>query len=103
MAHEALVTRGPHGGPLFASLRGPRQTGCSLEAIDMTIHERNVREAYRRYKVGVLKRPLLLPRQYTTLSPVHVTPITVTDKIICSWDARSDGFAHRIGYFRPPR
>src|SRR5229473_4888761 len=29
-----LRTRGPHGGPLFASLRWPPHTGCTLEAID---------------------------------------------------------------------
>ena len=39
--------------PLFASLRWPPQTGDSLEALDMTVHERNVREAYRRFKTGL--------------------------------------------------
>jgi len=34
IASSFLVMRGPHGGPLFASLRWPRQTGCSLEALD---------------------------------------------------------------------
>src|SRR5262245_8439870 len=30
------------------------------------------------YKVGVLERPLLLPRRYPTLSPMPVTIITIT-------------------------
>jgi len=38
IAQQVLWTRGPHGGPLFASLRWPRQTECSSEAIDMTVH-----------------------------------------------------------------
>src|SRR4029453_730245 len=46
---EFLVMRGPHGDHLFASSLWPRHTGCSLEAIDMTVHERNRRGAYSRY------------------------------------------------------
>src|SRR5713101_332237 len=48
ITHQALVTRGPHSGHLFASLRRPRDTGCSLEAIDMTGHRGIVRGTYSR-------------------------------------------------------
>src|SRR5712691_13092330 len=34
-AAQFLVMRGPHGCHLFASLAWPRQTRCSLEAIDI--------------------------------------------------------------------
>jgi hypothetical protein len=34
------------------------------------------------HEVGVLKRPLLLPRRYTTLSSVPVTSITITERIL---------------------
>lgn len=34
------------------------------------------------HEVGVLERPLLLPRRYTTLSSVPVTSITITERII---------------------
>jgi hypothetical protein len=34
-AAQFLVMRGPHGCHLFASLEWPRQTRCSLEAIDI--------------------------------------------------------------------
>src|SRR6266446_3967257 len=37
IAASFLVMRGPHGGPLFASSFWPRYTGCSLEALDMTV------------------------------------------------------------------
>jgi len=37
IAHEVLVTRGAHSGHLFASLRGPRQTGYASEAIEITM------------------------------------------------------------------
>src|SRR2546428_5975138 len=42
---------------------------------------------------GVLEHPLLLPRRYTTLFPLPVTVITITKRILGSWDARSDGVA----------
>ena len=49
IASPCLVMRYPRGGPLFASLRWPRHTGCSSEAIDMTATRGIVREAYRRF------------------------------------------------------
>src|SRR5262249_39575540 len=47
-----LGTHGPHGGPLFASVRGPHHTGCSSAAMDMPMcgltQERGIQEVYRR-------------------------------------------------------
>jgi hypothetical protein len=40
IAAPFLMMRGPHGGPRFASSLWPRHTGCSLEAMDRTVHER---------------------------------------------------------------
>ena len=47
-----LRTRGPHGGPLFASLRWPHHTGCSLEAIDRPRCVSHQQGAYSRESEG---------------------------------------------------
>src|SRR5713101_5549593 len=60
--------RGLHGGHLFASSLWPRHTGCSLEAIDITVHERNHRGAYSRCipraKEQLIRRDLLHVASY---------------------------------------
>ncbi len=38
------------------------------------------------HEVGVLERPLLLPRRYTTLSPVPVTSILNKRLISSTWE-----------------
>src|SRR5438128_7816571 len=40
IAPQVRVTRGPHGGSLGASWRGPHHTGGSSAALAMTVHER---------------------------------------------------------------
>jgi hypothetical protein len=42
--------RCPPVSPLFASWPWLLHTGCSLEALDMTVHERNHERGYSRYK-----------------------------------------------------
>ena len=46
-----LVMRCSPVSPIFASLQWLLHTGCSLEAIDMTVHERNHERGDSRYKV----------------------------------------------------
>src|SRR5262249_28280465 len=42
------MMRCPPASPLCASWPWPRHIGCLLEALDMTVYEKNVREADRR-------------------------------------------------------
>src|SRR5919201_5107599 len=41
IASQGLVRRGPPVYPIFASCQRLLHTGCSLEALDRTVHERN--------------------------------------------------------------
>ena len=66
--------RGPPVHPLFASWPWLLHTGSSLDAIDLTVHERHYERRYRRYSVrhprGPLARRLHLavPGVLTTMS-----------------------------------
>src|SRR5215470_13761301 len=73
------------------SREGTARETSYLSYWEATLHEgtRTVRlQSLRRpptdppHADGVLERPVLLPRRYTTLSPVPVTLITITDKIV---------------------
>src|SRR5712691_5062440 len=51
--------RCPPVSPLFASWPWLLHTGCSLEALDMTVHERNHESGYSRYKLARLVYSML--------------------------------------------
>ena len=54
-----LVMRCSPVSPLFASWPWLLHTGCSLEALDMTVHERNRERGYSRYKILFVFETLL--------------------------------------------
>ena len=53
ITQQFLLTRGPHGSHLFASLKWHADIGCSLEAIDMTMCYITQEESSKGHTVGL--------------------------------------------------
>ena len=78
IAHAVRVMRGPYGGPLFASLVWPYQTGYSSEAIDIPYVVSPKKGAYSKYNRCPVHRPFPETRSHTSPAgdpqrpPLHV-------------------------------
>ena len=82
IAHAVRVMRGPYGGPLFASLVWPYQTGYSSEAIDIPYVVSPKKGAYSKYIIpssppppysaGACAACVLLDLFSIEPSPLHV-------------------------------